>query len=63
MRHNEIIILMVIGQPLIIFRFNVMEGNLMVALTTAAYGFDVLDMHYWMTHQVFQSRMKKHQIV
>ena len=40
-----------------------MEGNLMVALTTAAYGFDVLDLHYWMTHQVFQSRMKKHQIV
>ena len=24
----------------------------MVALTTAAYGFDVLDLHYWMTHQV-----------
>ena len=33
-------------------RFNVMEGNLMVALTTAAYGFDVLDLHYWMTHQI-----------
>ena len=36
----------------IIIRFNVMEGNLMVALTTAAFGFDVLDLHYWMTHQV-----------
>ena len=24
----------------------------MVALTTAAYGFDVLDLHYWMTHQI-----------
>merc|ERR1719427_790748 len=33
-------------------RFNVMEGNLMVALTTAAFGFDVLDLHYWMTHQI-----------
>jgi len=33
-------------------RFNVMEGNLMVALTTAAHGFDVLDLHYWMTHQI-----------
>ena len=33
-------------------RFNVMEGNLMVAQTTAAYGFDVVDLHYWMTHQI-----------
>ena len=27
-------------------RFNVMEGNLMVAQTTAAYWFDVVDLHY-----------------
>jgi len=33
-------------------RFNVMEGNLMVAQTAAAYGFDVVDLHYWMTHQI-----------
>ena len=33
-------------------RFNVMEGNLMVALNTAAAGFDVVDLHYWMTHQI-----------
>ena len=33
-------------------RFNVMEGNLMVALATAAQGFDVVDLHYWMTHQI-----------
>ena len=33
-------------------RFNVMEGNLMVALTTAAFGYDVLDLHYWMVHQM-----------
>ena len=33
-------------------RFNVMEGNLMVAQTTAAFGFDVVDLHYWMTHQI-----------
>ena len=24
----------------------------MVAQTTAAYGFDVVDLHYWMTHQI-----------
>ena len=29
-----------------------MEGNLMVALTTAAFGYDVLDLHYWMVHQM-----------
>merc|ERR1719318_715412 len=33
-------------------RFNVMEGNLMVAQTAAAFGFDVVDLHYWMTHQI-----------
>lgn len=33
-------------------RFNVMEGNNMVAHTTAAFGFDVVDLHYWMTHQI-----------
>ena len=29
-----------------------MEGNLMVALTTAAFGYDVLDLHYWMVQQI-----------
>ena len=33
-------------------RFNVMEGNIMVAQTTADFGFDVVDLHYWMTHQI-----------
>ena len=33
-------------------RFNVMEANLMVAQTAAAFGFDVVDLHYWMTHQI-----------
>jgi len=33
-------------------RFNVMEGNLMVSTTAAAFGFDVVDLHYWMTHQI-----------
>ena len=33
-------------------RFNVMEGNLMVARTTASFGFDVLDLHNMMVHQV-----------
>jgi hypothetical protein len=33
-------------------RFNVMEGNTMIALNTAAYGFDVVDLHYWMVHQI-----------
>ena len=47
--HLEIIV----NATIIMIRFNVMEGNLMVALTTAAFGFDVLDLHYWMTHQVF----------
>ena len=47
--HLEIIV----SATIIMIRFNVMEGNLMVALTTAAFGFDVLDLHYWMTHQVF----------
>ena len=48
MRYDMTVIIVFINS-----RFNVMEGNLMVALTTAAYGFDVLDLHYWMTHQVF----------
>ena len=33
-------------------RFNVMEANLMVATNTAAHGYDVLDLHYHMMHQV-----------
>ena len=33
-------------------RFNVMEANLMVARTTASFGFDVLDLHSMMVHQV-----------
>jgi len=33
-------------------RFNVMEANNMVAHTTAAFGYDVVDLHYWMTHQI-----------
>ena len=33
-------------------RFNVMEANLMVATKTASYGFDVVDLHYWMLHQI-----------
>ena len=33
-------------------RFNVMEGNLMMATTTKSFGYDVLDLHSWMMHQV-----------
>ena len=33
-------------------RFNVMEANLMVATETAAAGYDVLDLHYHLMHQV-----------
>ena len=33
-------------------RFNVMEGNLMVSLNSATLGYDVVDLHYWMTHQI-----------
>jgi hypothetical protein len=33
-------------------RFNVMEANNMVAQSTAAHGYDVVDLHYWMTHQI-----------
>ena len=35
-------------------RFNVMEGNLMVAHTAAAYGFDVIDLHYWLSHMIYK---------
>ena len=34
-------------------RFNVMEANLMVATETAAAGYDVLDLHYHLMHQVY----------
>ena len=33
-------------------RFNVMEANLMVATTTASFGYDVLDLHHMLMHQV-----------
>jgi len=33
-------------------RFNVMEANNMVAHSTAAFGYDVVDLHYWLTHQI-----------
>jgi len=33
-------------------RFNVMEANQMVANAAASYGHDVIDMHYWMLHQI-----------
>jgi hypothetical protein len=33
-------------------RFNIMEGNQYAANAAAAYGFDVLDMHYYMCHQI-----------
>jgi len=33
-------------------RFNVLEGNQMVANTCAAYSYDVVDLHYWMSHQI-----------
>jgi len=33
-------------------RFNVLEGNLMVATIVASYGFDVVDLHYYLLHQV-----------
>ena len=34
------------------FRFNVLEGNLMVSTIAASYGFDVVDLHYYLLHQV-----------
>jgi len=33
-------------------RFNVLEGNLMVSTIAASYGFDVVDLHYYLLHQV-----------
>lgn len=33
-------------------RFNVLEGNQMVANTCAAHSCDVVDLHYWMLHQM-----------
>ena len=34
-------------------RFNIMEGNTMVANTVASMGQDVVDLHYWMLHMVY----------
>merc|ERR1712221_21244 len=31
---------------------NVLEGNLMVSTIAASYGFDVVDLHYYLLHQV-----------
>ena len=33
-------------------RFNVMEANLMVSTAAASFGYDVLDLHYMLMHQV-----------
>jgi len=33
-------------------RFNVMEANMMVANNAVAFGQDVVDLHYWMMHQI-----------
>jgi len=33
-------------------RFNVLEGNHMVSHMSAAFGYDVVDLHYWMTHLI-----------
>ena len=33
-------------------RFNVMEANLMVATAAASFGYDVLDLHHMLMHQV-----------
>jgi len=37
-------------------RFNVMESNTMVAHTTAAHGFDVVDLHYYLQSQIHLRR-------
>ena len=37
-------------------RFNVMEANNMVAHTTAAFGFDVVDLHFVFQGQLHQRR-------
>ena len=34
-------------------RFNIMEGNTFAATATASYGFDVLDMHYYMVRESY----------
>lgn len=44
--------LMVEGMDKEGMRFNVMEANLMVATTTASFGYDVLDLHHMLMHQV-----------
>ena len=33
-------------------RFNIMEGNTFAATATASYGYDVLDMHFYMVSGV-----------
>ena len=37
-------------------RFNVMESNLMVATNAASHGYDVVDLHYYMMHQVHKRK-------
>ena len=39
-------------------RFNVMEANLMVATAAASFGYDVLDLHHMLMHQVKKYRIK-----
>ena len=44
--------LMVEGMDKEGMRFNVMEANLMVATAAASFGYDVLDLHHMLMHQV-----------
>ena len=44
--------LMVEGMDKEGMRFNVMEANLMVSTAAASFGYDVLDLHYMLMHQV-----------
>lgn len=44
--------LMVDGMDKEGMRFNVMEANLMVATAAASFGYDVLDLHHMLMHQV-----------
>jgi len=37
-------------------RFNVMESNLMVATNAASHGYDVVDLHHYMMHQVHKRK-------
>ena len=37
-------------------RFNLMENNLMMATNTASHGYNVVDLHYYMMHQVHKRK-------